>query len=100
MKADLFPTGNRIPRADTQAALQPKQRRQGAWNQQRIGKPVMEKRDCDVRLYHPAIQRVQGAAGDEERVAEVPKGPHSRTRMMSPKPSARTSFTSKIMGIT
>jgi hypothetical protein len=60
---------------------------QRARDQQRVVKPVVEKRNIDMRFDQPAIARIERASHYKQRVTCVSKPLHSNARMMSPKPS-------------
>src|SRR5829696_1089363 len=61
----------------TQLSVHPEQRRKSAGNQQQIVELSPEKRNAEMRFHRAAIQRVQAARAEEERVAAVPKGSRS-----------------------
>jgi len=55
MKSDFPPGRGVLMRANAEAALEPQQRRQCAWDEQQVREPVMKEGARDQRLQSPTV---------------------------------------------
>ena len=63
-------------RAQTELPVQPEDRRERARDQPEVVKVGMEKLAGQMWLEQPAVERVRGAAEEEQRIAEVAEALH------------------------
>jgi hypothetical protein len=92
MRQDFERRRRSVMIAQSQPAVQQQHRRQRAREQQYVIEPRMKKRQVRMRLDLPAIQDVERAAADKQRIDEIAKPSHSVQMMISPEASPIATF--------
>src|SRR6266566_9624986 len=77
---------------NSEPAMAQKQGRERAWDEQHVVEPGVKENDMQVWLHQPAVQRVERAGGEKERVAKIGERFHSNAKMRRPKPRPSEAF--------
>ena len=73
------------------------ERRQGARNKEDVIEPRVKKNYVAMRLDQPAINGIQRAADEKQRIKNVSEPPHNNARIMRPNPKPSKTFNSRIL---
>jgi hypothetical protein len=92
MPKNLAKSRSPIMTAQIEPPMRLKQRRQRAGNQQEIVEPEPKEMKVSVRFDTPPVKRVEGAAGEAQRVSSVAERLHSNAMITRPKPAANRIF--------
>lgn len=86
--------GRTIVSAQPEPSLRHQHDGQRARDKQRVVEPILEERGLHSRFHPPAIQRIQGARGEKQRIANISERLHNNARITRPKPSPNRIFSS------
>jgi len=100
VERDFVPSWRLVVGTEPQSALHPKQHRQRARNEKHVIEMEPQEKIVGMGPNHPAIERIQGAANEEQTVAQIGKRFHNSTKIAIPKAVATSSFKTNIMPTT